>query len=78
MKLHIHSFDAAGEAILASAITLGIVAVIAAQMFHRVPAFLLGLPFAWAFGEAAVKSWREALGKDTHVQPHSRRQGDVR
>lgn len=68
MKRRIPTFDAAGEAVLASIIALTLASIIILQLIRRSPAFLLGLPFAWAFGEAAVQSWKEAIGKeDTHV-----------
>ena len=56
MKRRIPTFDAAGEAVLASVIALTLASIVILQLVRRSPAFLLGLPFAWAFGEWAVRS----------------------
>lgn len=72
------TFGTAGEAVLASILFLASVSLIFINVVRRCGAWLLILPFAFIFFEMARESWREALGKDDNVQPHSRRQGDVR
>ena len=69
MKRRIPTFDAAGEAVLASVIAITLASIVILQLVRRSPAFLLGLPFAWAFGEWAVRSWKEAINTDNMFHP---------
>lgn len=72
------TFGSAGEAVLASILALAFFFLMIVQMCRRSGAWLLIFPMAWGFAQWAADSWRETFKQDTNVQPHSRRQGDVR
>lgn len=67
-----HTFDNAGEAILASLLALAFAALVIANMIRRSAAWIIIFPFAWGFTQWAVDSWRETFKKkDINVQPHN-------
>lgn len=74
------TFGSAGEAVLLSIIFLATLSLILINVVRKSGAWVIIMPFSWMFWEMARDSWREVLGKeeDTNVQPHNRRQGDVR